>query len=381
MYIRTIFRLILTVLLLLSETPGHSQQKAPELRFYLFTYSPGQELYSSFGHSAIRVINPLENSDIVYNYGVFYFDDPNFYLNFVKGRLNYQLGRSSTAQTILKVKREHRNLIQNEILISREEKIGLLHALQINYLPQNRYYKYDFLYNNCATRIYELLDSITQHRFVANAADYNPTRFNKLVTDYLNVQHPWANLGFSLISGSQVLKKASSKESQFLPDYLLWYLDNLKDKEAGQPMLGKPVTLVDNNKIYEKGHGFFFCLFGVLFLGITGITIIERKTNRRLNWINWFIFFPSFILGILLLFFWIFSEHEIFAWNYQLLWANPMILLLLLPGTRDNRYLNFFFLGTLLTSIILTLLFLGFYVPILVILANHILRLRFCKKN
>lgn len=380
MFTRIIFNFLLTALVLFSEIPGYSQQKISELRFYLLTYSPGLELYSTFGHSAIRVINPLGNSDITYNYGTFDFDDPDFYLNFVRGRLNYQLSRSNTKRTIRGVQREHRTLIQNEILLNQGEKIALLHALQINYLPQNRYYRYDFLYDNCATRIYALLDSVTQGRFVPDTVDFTPIRFNKLVTHYLNI-HQWANLGFSLISGSQILKTASFKESQFLPDYLYYYLCNLRDKESGQHMLGKPVPLINNNKITVKKHYLFFCFFGVLLLGITGITIFERKSNCRLNWINWFVFFPSFILGILLLLLWIFSEHEIFAWNYQLLWANPLILLLLLPKTRDNKYLNFFFLGSFLISIILTLSFIGFYIPILVILSNQILRLRFVRNK
>ncbi len=379
MYTRIIFN-FLTTLVLFSEIPGYSQQKISEQKFYLLTYSPGQELYSTFGHSAIRVVNPPENSDITYNYGTFDFSTPNFYLNFVRGRLNYQLSRSNTTRTIREVEREHRSLIQNEILLNQEEKIALLHALQINYLPQNRYYRYDFLYDNCATRIYELLDSVTQGRFLPDTVDYSPIRFNKLVTHYLNI-HQWANLGFSLICGSQILKTASYKESQFLPDYLYHYLCNLKDKESGQPLLGKPAPLINTDKITVKKHILFFWSFGVLFLCITGIKIFEKKTNRRLIWINWVVLFPSFILGTLLLLLWIFSEHEIFAWNYQLLWANPIILLLLLPKTRNNRYLNFFFLGSFLTSIILTIYFMGFYVPILAILSIHILRLKFTPNN
>ena len=53
--------------------------------------TPGQELYSTFGHSALRITDTVTNQDIVYNYGTFYFGDPDFYTKFVRGKLMYYL--------------------------------------------------------------------------------------------------------------------------------------------------------------------------------------------------------------------------------------------------------------------------------------------------
>src|SRR5438552_15290709 len=59
------------------------------LQISVLTCSPGDELYSLFGHSALRIYDSANRTDIIYNWGTFNFDEPNFYIKFMRGKLLY----------------------------------------------------------------------------------------------------------------------------------------------------------------------------------------------------------------------------------------------------------------------------------------------------
>lgn len=346
-----------------------------DMHFYLLTYSPGKELYSTFGHSSIRYVNRSENIDIVYNYGTFDFDNPDFYINFIKGKLNYQLSRVHTSYVFQSTKYENRCLYQNEMQLSGQEKIALINALEENYLPENRYYRYEFLYDNCATRITDLIDSITNGRFNVSNKDSSTVNFNKYITSNLEL-HPWANFGFSFITGWQVLKNATFEESQFLPQYLLKYLSTGYDSIAHQNLLDKQVTILSCNKTDEPGNRYFYLLFILLLIFWSIIKVLEKKKGFEYRIFDWIIFFPSTVLGFMLLTLWAISEHQIFAWNYNLLWANPILFILLVPKYKYHKVINISFFILFLLSIGLTILLKGFYLPVIVIILLQALRLK-----
>lgn len=110
----------------------------------LLTCSSGSELYSIFGHSAIRVKDVRNRLDIVFNYGTFDFSEPNFYPNFVRGRLNYILSASHFEDFKYAYIEENRSISEQILNITKDEKQHLLDSILINYMPENRYYRYDF---------------------------------------------------------------------------------------------------------------------------------------------------------------------------------------------------------------------------------------------
>lgn len=147
------FLLILPVLLNAQNARKSEIVLSDSARISLLTCSPGNELYSVFGHSAIRVKDLPNKVDIVFNYGVFDFSDPNFYPNFVRGRMNYILAGNYYEDFYSSYVEENRSISEQVLNFSKEEKQHLLDSLFINYMPEHRYYRYDFFYDNCATRI------------------------------------------------------------------------------------------------------------------------------------------------------------------------------------------------------------------------------------
>lgn len=136
---------------------GQKLELSPEANISIITCGPGDQVYSHFGHSAIRVKDSSLGIDVVYNYGTFDFTTPNFTLKFARGKLNYTLARQNFRYFLLSYQEEKRWVKEQVLNIDLDEKQKLFSFLETNYLPQNRDYKYDFFYNNCATKIWDVL--------------------------------------------------------------------------------------------------------------------------------------------------------------------------------------------------------------------------------
>ena len=134
------------------------QSFGPNTEVSLITVGPGSDLYSKFGHSAIRLNDPDQNLDIAYNYGTFDFNTPNFYPKFVRGKLDYILSVDPTKPLLRYYFRTGREVIEQKLLLSPSEVQYLADFLAENYKPENRTYQYDFFYDNCATRIRDVLE-------------------------------------------------------------------------------------------------------------------------------------------------------------------------------------------------------------------------------
>src|SRR4051812_24672160 len=119
------------------------------VRISLLTCAPGQELYSTFGHTAIRITDSIRRTDIVYNYGTFEFDDPNFYMKFVRGKLDYFLSAAYYPDFMYEYQEEQRSVTEQVLNLSCTQKQQIVQALAINMQGANRMYKYDFVYDNC----------------------------------------------------------------------------------------------------------------------------------------------------------------------------------------------------------------------------------------
>ena len=137
---------------------ANGQDSLCHAQISLLTVSPGEELYSTFGHSALRVYDSVSNSDIVYNYGTFNFDEPGFYTKFVRGKLIYYLSRDNFDNFIAENRQENRTTTEQILNLDCKEKNLLLLALYANMQEGNRGYKYDFLFDNCTTRLRGLIE-------------------------------------------------------------------------------------------------------------------------------------------------------------------------------------------------------------------------------
>ena len=168
------------------------------IRLSLLTCAPGEEIYSLFGHTAIRYENPSRGIDAVFNYGIFSFSAPNFVLRFALGETDYQLGATDYEYFAKEYEYDGRSVWQQVLNLTNEEKTELIRLLEENYRPQNRVYRYNFFYDNCATRPRDKIEESIEGQVVyPTTPPDNARSFRDIVHQYCQ-GHPWARFGIEL---------------------------------------------------------------------------------------------------------------------------------------------------------------------------------------
>lgn len=311
----------------------------------LITYTPGEELYQAFGHSAIRVRDDFLGMDRLYNYGVFDFETPNFYVKFVHGDLRYQLAVSSSEEEIRMVGGYGQGVTELALNLSPAQKQALFEALEINLLPENRFYGYDFILDNCSTRPRDMIERITGSPVTVR--DAGQQTFRDMLDPYF-VRIPWAGLGVSLLMGARIDRPASPREACFLPADLERAVESSKNGEqnlaAEKKVIFPPATLAGSWPWLAPI--WIFSGFGILWFSFW---LLRGKAHARWPTALCLMILGlagTFILGIS---FWtrIWVLHD----NYNLLWLIPLHFLaglwLLLSRRRPaflRGYLWFAFL-------------------------------------
>jgi len=195
-------------------------QLSPSSKISLLTCGPGEELYSKFGHSAFRVQDSSQGIDVVYNYGVFDARGAEFYYEFSQGRMNYLLARNRFFDFVDDYKIDNRWIKEQILDLDEKERNELFRFLENNARPENRVYKYDYLLNNCATKIWEVQKKVFGDRLVFDK-DYIDTTytFRELMQHNLKT-NSWGQFGIDLALGSVIDREATPQEHMFLPFYL-----------------------------------------------------------------------------------------------------------------------------------------------------------------
>jgi hypothetical protein len=316
-------------------------------RVSLLTSSPGEDLYAQFGHSAIRITDTLSGQDLVFNYGLFDFNTPGFYVKFIRGKLPYQLGIQRFDAFLNAYIEENRQCRELEINLNEKERLALINFLSVNYLPENREYPYDFFFDNCATRIRDILEN----KFQANYPDTSLVKkasFRHFLAQYVG-QNSWINVGFYLILGLPADAIATFRDEMFLPDYLEKHLENAF--LSGQLLAKNKITILYQNQP-EKSVSFLpspILISCLLFFIALIFTFYHTK-----RWTKIFdtVFFSLISLsGMLFVFMWVGTDHFVTHKNMNLLWANPLYILVIfnLYLGKNGKYLLFFLLTLNLT--------------------------------
>src|SRR5258706_16163334 len=187
----------------------------------LITFGPDQgEFYEAFGHSAVRVMDPARGIDYAYNYGVFSFNQPNFYLNFTRGHLYYQLGVYPYPDFRDAYISANRFVHEQVLQLSPGQKQKIVDYLEWNALPENKMYNYDYFFNNCSSRIRDVFADVLKDEIRFDGSYIKTDYTIRQLTDLYLDQQPWGDLGIDIGLGSTIDRKATPYEHMFLPDYL-----------------------------------------------------------------------------------------------------------------------------------------------------------------
>jgi hypothetical protein len=232
------------VILLALPLGSIAQNDSAGLRISLLTCSPGAELYSTFGHSALRIVDSSSGTDIVYNFGVFDFYDPDFYLKFVRGKLLYYLDQQAFSDFTYGYALEGRQISEQVLSLPEGSKKRLQRYLFKKVRPENRSYKYDFLYDNCTTRLRELImRSIPNEGKLVCVPRPGEQTFRKHLHTYLDGNgKDWAKLGIDILLGRRLDRIMTDNEAMFLPDYLEKGIDGTTIN--GRPLVSEKIELL-----------------------------------------------------------------------------------------------------------------------------------------
>ncbi|MEJ7611678.1 MAG: DUF4105 domain-containing protein [Ferruginibacter sp.] len=297
-------------------------QDSSRLRISLLTCTPGEELYSTFGHSALRVIDSNSVTDHVYNYGTFNFEDEGFYLKFIRGQLRYYVSLENFEDFKAEYIFQNRGMTEQVLNFSAEEKIITRRALTENLREENKFYLYDFFLDNCTTRLRDII--VKNHAPQPLLPPVMPVSytFRNAIHQYLDANNqPWSRFGIDVLMGVPTDAVMTTAEQQFLPDNLMYALDSVKNERI--VLTSQSLYLTEP----KRSNATFFTpmvFFTGLLLLFVLLSLSKNQTiTRILKGLDGFLFFSVGLLGIVIVLMWTATDHIMTKDNYNLLWAWP----------------------------------------------------------
>ena len=356
---RRILRIISLVFFVLLTTNAKGQtadsiiSNMDDVEVSLLTCGPGNEAYSLFGHTAIRISQPSRGMDVVVNYGMFSFKQKYFIPRFVLGLTDYQMGITTFDDFKAEYEYEQRWVFEQTLNLTSKEKSALLQAIDRNYKPENVTYRYNVFYNNCTTKARDLIAANIDGKIKYNSATSEYQSFRELCHSKTS-SHRWSQFGNDLLLGIQADLPTNISEQQFLPenlehDFSLATIETNTD-EANNATIGannaSPRKLVSHEEYIIPKYGVASAapdslpspraLAIVIAIIIIGVSLIEYFWSKNL-WLTDAILMPVIGLTGMILFVMIFSKHPTVNINFQILILNPIALFMSIPMVMKQR--------------------------------------------
>jgi len=383
-------KLILTVSILFFVATAIKSQVSNDTLVYLLTCSPGTATYSIYGHSALRVVILSSGYDMVYNWGVFDFNTPHFVWKFAGGKLNYMLGVYPYELFLRDYFMERRSVYSQRVNLESKELKHLMYLLEENQRPENIYYRYDFFYDNCSTRIRDIFEKIFAERLIYPDEEKNdmPT-FRDRINEYQR-NYPWLKAGVDLLLGLPADRKASFRDQMFLPEYLQRNLSAsvIKKNSMTVPLLREIETIIEFEppEIRIPFYSAPLFVLSLIFIIILFISLLFRNSDN-IKYFDILIFTIFSILSLFLLFFNFITEHSETKMNVNFVWINPFIIFCLIC-LSFNRMCKIWFRLTfwlvvmyIFGVILFAMKIYGIFIPVALILALRCSAYAYFEKN
>ena len=284
----------------------------------ILSIGEGLSLVDAFGHTAIRVKDAQLKNDIVFNFGVYDFNSPNFYSNFVKGRPEYKLAIQNYSNLIQNYIRQKRYIVEHQLNLD-QNSTKIIIDLLVEKL-NDPYYIYDYFRDNCTTRAADIVIDKTNNKFKDDKLESEAIlTYRELIHRKIN-ENSWAALGIDLCLGAIIDKKINTRETFFLPENLMNYLDLYEGDIIKRNIIYSPESEIS----YRENLPSPLLINLILSLIIVAITIFNFKSNKWNKSLDSLIFLISGSIGILIIYLWFFSNHFAGAQNFNFLWAFPL---------------------------------------------------------
>ena len=309
--------LLFIILSLLFCTPLSAQIfLSDSAKIYLLTCTPGTEVWSKYGHTGIRVCDEANKMDIVFNYGIFSLMEDGFYLKFIKGETYYQLGIESYSHFVRFYNKIGRKTYLQELNLTPMQKQQVFDALMVNYQPENRFYLYNFVFDNCATRPYYLLKNALQDTIISSYQGYANQPFRSTITHYTG-PFSWVDFGINMVFGSKADQPMTNEQRLFLPEELMFYLSEAHLSD------GTPLVIHENIAPFEIDNVPWYadCRFGIALFALLMVLISwwDRKRNKLSWWLDAILCLVYVVLLAIVIFLTFFSVHPLVGFSWRLL--------------------------------------------------------------
>ncbi len=321
-----------SIVFFISLTANVFSQKSigPNASISILTVGPGNQIADTYGHTGIRIKDLTQNLDIVFHYGLYDFNTPNFVMKFLRGKLMYRMGIQKMDQFLSQYHRAQRTVYEQILNLNQEQKVKFYDVLLENYKPENREYLYDFFFENCATIIRDRIeDNIGTLQYPKNR---RAVTFRDMIDEHQR-KMPWTDFGIDLIIGSIADDTTTVKEQMFLP---LYVHDIIKDSFLdGKQLVQNENLLLDHiaktnqafNTLFTPYNIFLILLILEMFL--LGSYFMKWKRGTKV--IQFYDRAWYLLLGIgslILLFMWFGTDHISTKSNWNLVWMSPVYLIL-----------------------------------------------------
>lgn len=349
-------KVLLLIFFFLSSFSFSMEQDIDRYNISILTVSPGKDLVDAFGHSGIRVVDNELNYDVVFNFGIYDFQAPDFYSNFVKGRPIYSLGINNYNRFFNDYKNQKRGILEHKIQISKNKKDALIRLLFENSRQENKFYVYEYFNDNCSTKVADLFienfnDEI--YNFEINLSSKSNYSYRSLIYKMIP-KNSWGSLAIDICLGSIIDQDINYRQTFFLPSKFASFLDTI---ESVNPEIIESKLLLKSQDIFEEsGFNLTSPLFVILFISIFIILVsfLDFRNNKQTKVLDILLISITTMIGLLISYLWFYSDHSAASQNYNILWASPLNILLFIDlFTRKKRkwilgYLKFIFLMLLL---------------------------------
>ncbi len=310
----------------------------------IVTVGPGKHLYEAFGHTTIRVKDPVLQLDIAYNYGVFDYNAPNFYANFTKGKLVYKLARYPFYYFV-KSNAEDKRWIKEQVLqLTTAQVQQLFSYLENNAKEENASYLYDPFFNNCATKPMTILNDLFGDVI---SLDTSYVQQKESLRQLMNQEihwNSWGNLGINLALGTKLDQPITAEGYLYLPDYVYLAISKatISDDSVKKPFVKKEQQILDFEEIYPSNSAISpFLVFSILAIMGIWITYRDYTRNKRTKILDFILLFSTGLIGAFILFLWCFTNHSTTPNNLNALWCfapNLVVAFIALKNKRPNWF-------------------------------------------
>jgi hypothetical protein len=310
------------------------------LQVSILTLEPGMEPYTIFGHTAIRIKDTTTHTDRIYNFGTFNFNTPHFYWKFLKGDLNYYLSTSGYKSYMRGSLRDQRKVWEQNLELEPGEKLKIYHELERCYQSEDRFYRYDFFHDNCATRVRDAIFNAMHNTVEYDTGLYCCKTFRQLMDPLFSVNY-WFDLGINLVLGKEADKLAKSYDFMFLPVYIMEILQSAQRVSDKQLILDASVPGPDRNR-------FSYVLPWIIVTFLIVLSLPDR--TRKIVFYTVLSVFG--IMGLFLLFVSLISVNSGFRNNYNIAWMIPSLLVLFINNRKINDILKILYVASLIVMML-----------------------------